>query len=54
MTDGVQVLDRLEGVGVDYRDVTDTLEREGVEKFIGSFREMVDDIERKRQALLDG
>ncbi len=53
MTDGVLVLARLAEVGVDYDDVTETLEREGVEKFIISFREMVEDIERKRLALLE-
>ncbi len=54
MTDGALILARLVDVGVDYDDVTDTLEREGVEKFIVSFREMVADIERKRKALLGG
>jgi transaldolase len=54
MTDGVLVLDRLSAAGIDYDDVTAVLEREGVDKFVDAFREMVDDIERKRQALLDG
>jgi len=44
----------LAAVGIDYEDVTETLEREGVEKFAASFAEMVSDIDRKRQALLDG
>lgn len=52
MTDGALVLRRLAEVGIDYDDVTATLEREGVEKFATSFRQMIDDIDRKRGALL--
>ena len=48
-----RALKQLADLGIDYDDVTDTLEREGVEKFIASFDEMVADIDRKRQALLD-
>ena len=51
MNDGVATLHRLADVGVDYADVTDTLERDGVDKFAGAFDEMVFDIERKRDAL---
>ena len=51
MNDGVAVLHQLAAVGVDYAEVTDTLEREGVDKFIVSFQEMIDDIGRKRAAL---
>ncbi len=51
MNDAAAVLEDLETVGVDYADVTDRLEQEGVEKFLASFREMVGDIERKRAAL---
>ncbi|MBN9142065.1 MAG: transaldolase [Micrococcales bacterium] len=38
------VLDALAAVGVDYDDVTDTLEREGVEKFIVSWNELLDTV----------
>ena len=48
MADGVMVLEDLEAVGVDYDDVAAKLERDGVSSFAASFREMVDDIERKR------
>jgi transaldolase len=41
----------LERVGVDYRDVTDTLEREGVEKFSESFAQLVAALGEKRGAL---
>jgi len=39
-----RVLDELAAVGVDYDDVTETLEREGVEKFEDSFRELLEGI----------
>ena len=38
--------------GVDYDDVVATLEREGVEKFAKSFRELFSDLESKRDALV--
>ena len=37
--------------GVDYDDVSDTLEREGVQKFIDSFTELLEGIESKREQL---
>lgn len=52
MGDGVIVLEDLEAVGVDYEDVTAKLERDGVSSFADSFREMVNDIERKRAMAL--
>jgi transaldolase len=41
----------LERVGVDYDDVTDTLEREGVQKFSDSFEELLEGIKAKRREL---
>jgi len=41
----------LDSAGVDYEDVTDTLEREGVEKFAESFSELMQALEGKRRAL---
>jgi transaldolase len=38
--------------GIDYDDVVDTLEREGVEKFADSFKELFSDLESKRDALV--
>jgi transaldolase len=38
--------------GIGYDDVVATLEREGVEKFAKSFRQLFDDIESKRDALV--
>jgi transaldolase len=45
------LLGRLAEVGVDYDDVTDTLEAEGVQKFADSFDEIVESIRAKRGEL---
>jgi transaldolase len=45
------LFEELARVGVDYDDVTDTLEREGVEKFSDSFEELLDGIRAKRSEL---
>jgi transaldolase len=39
-----KLLEQLAAAGVDYADVTDTLEREGVQKFTDSFVELLDGI----------
>ncbi|MDO5494899.1 MAG: transaldolase [bacterium] len=39
-----QVMDRLAEVGVDFRDVTDKLESEGVEKFEASWEELLESV----------
>jgi transaldolase len=41
----------LAEVGVDYKDITDTLEREGVEKFSASFDELLEALSTKQAAL---
>jgi transaldolase len=46
------LLDDLAAAGVDYDDVVLTLEREGVEKFSDSFRQLLEGIEAKRAALV--
>ena len=46
-----QVLIDLREAGIDYDDVTETLEREGVQKFIDSFTELKQGIAEKRDAL---
>jgi transaldolase len=46
------LLDQLEEVGVSYDDVTETLEREGVEKFADSFKELLDGVGKKRDSLV--
>src|SRR5205814_34768 len=46
-----KLFDDLRQAGIDYDDVTDTLEREGVQKFSDSFDELLDGIESKRGEL---
>jgi transaldolase len=46
-----RVFEQIAEVGVDYDDVTDTLEREGVQKFIDSFTELMEGIASKRGQL---
>jgi transaldolase len=42
--DAQEVMDRLEAAGIHYDDVIDTLEREGVEKFVTSWNELLDTV----------
>ena len=55
LTEGLEeahgVFERLAAAGVDYEDVTDTLEREGVEKFSDSFHELLDALSAKQRSL---
>ena len=44
------VLLAVSAVGVDYDDVTDLLEREGVEKFIISWGELVESVAKALEA----
>lgn len=56
LTQGVdearELMRALAEAGVDYGDVVATLEREGVEKFSDSFKQLLDGIEAKRDALV--
>ena len=47
-----RLFEQLAEAGIDYDDVTDTLEREGVQKFIDSFTELLEGIETKRSQLV--
>ena len=47
-----QLFADLEKAGIDYDDVTDTLEREGVEKFADSFAELLEGIRAKSGELV--
>ena len=46
------VFERVAEAGVDYDDVVETLEREGVEKFSDSFKELLDGVRAKRGELV--
>jgi transaldolase len=46
-----RVFDELARAGIDYEDITDTLEREGVEKFSDSFEQLLQGLSEKRAAL---
>jgi transaldolase len=51
--DGARKLfEDLKAAGVDYDDVSETLEREGVEKFAKSFKDLFSDVESKRDELV--
>jgi transaldolase len=50
--DARRVFEQLAEAGVDYDDVTATLEREGVEKFADSFHELLDGIRAKQGELV--
>jgi transaldolase len=46
------LLEKLEEAGVSYDEVTETLEREGVEKFADSFKELLEGVAQKRAVLV--
>ena len=49
-----RLLEQLKSVGVDYDDVVETLEAEGVQKFVHSVSQLHAELEAKRQTLLAG
>jgi transaldolase len=46
------ILQAFADAGIDYDDVVDTLEREGVEKFAKSYRDLFEHLDTKRDALV--
>jgi transaldolase len=46
-----RLLEELQEAGVDYDDVVETLEREGIARFSASFASILDDVRAKRDAL---
>ncbi len=51
--DALRVIRDLSGAGVDFDDVTETLEREGVESFSESFKDAFTTIEKRRAEITD-
>jgi transaldolase len=51
LDDAKSLLEKLARAGVDYDDVTDTLEREGVEKFAEAFEQLMQSLREKQQTL---
>jgi transaldolase len=49
--DAKAVLDALEGLGIGYDDVTEVLEREGVEKFEASWVELLATVKAQLEAV---
>jgi transaldolase len=47
-----ELLGRLREAGMDYEDVTDTLEQQGIEKFTEPFNEMLEEIKNKSRQLV--
>ncbi|MEX2103011.1 MAG: transaldolase family protein, partial [Gaiellaceae bacterium] len=47
-----RVFEQIAAAGIDYDDVTDTLEREGVQKFADSFAELLEGIQTKAGELV--
>src|SRR3712207_1862544 len=47
-----ELLERLREVGLDYEDVTDVLEQEGIQKFADPFHELLEEIESKGKQLV--
>ena len=52
LDDARRVFERVAEAGVDYDDVVLTLEREGVDKFADSFRQLLDGVQGKRGQLV--
>jgi transaldolase len=51
LTQAHEVFDELARAGVDYDELTDTVEREGVEKFSDSFDKLLEALHEKRRSL---
>jgi transaldolase len=49
--DARKLLEELMEAGVDYEEVVEVLEKEGVQKFVDSYNELIDEIEQKSNRL---
>lgn len=54
MSEAAETMRRLAAVGIDFDDVTDTLLREGVEKFVVPFDRLLESIEKRLGSLVPG
>jgi transaldolase/glucose-6-phosphate isomerase len=52
LNDAQYILDHLSDIGIDLDDVTDQLEREGIEKFVQPFERLMETLEKKRKEAL--
>jgi len=52
LEDAVRLLDDLREAGLDYEEVTDILEKEGIQKFADPFHELLEEIESKGKQLV--
>ena len=50
--DARRLLEQFAEAGIDYDDVVEVLEREGVEKFADSFSELIEGVAAKRAELV--
>ncbi|HEX8887820.1 MAG TPA: bifunctional transaldolase/phosoglucose isomerase [Pyrinomonadaceae bacterium] len=48
------VIDKLEGIGISLKAVTEKLQKDGLTAFVGSFDTLMESIESKRDALISG
>jgi transaldolase / glucose-6-phosphate isomerase len=48
------VIDKLEGIGISLKAVTEKLQKDGLTAFVGSFDTLAESIESKRDALISG
>jgi transaldolase len=46
-----KLFEEVKDVGVDYDDVVEVLETEGVQKFVDSYKELIEEIEQKSNRL---
>ncbi|MBY0276022.1 transaldolase [Candidatus Binatia bacterium] len=51
LADAKATMKSLEAVGISMKDVTDTLLKDGIKKFVEPFNELIDSIEKKRRML---
>jgi transaldolase len=51
LDDARATFDRLADLGIDMEDVGKTLEREGVDKFADSWRDLLEDVKQKRDEM---